>query len=100
MFHFQDNSASRGIYTVAFVLLHVIISYQRRRVKAVCGNTPLAVRDVTPLVRLEVLGLFEQNFGASQNIAFELPKRRNRRVSNVLSMFIANPPSKGKSFQN
>ena len=29
--------------------------------KAVCGNTPLAVRDVTPLVRLEVLGLFEQN---------------------------------------
>ena len=67
--------------------------------KAVSSNTPSVVRDVTPLVTLEVLGLFEQNFGASQNVAFELPKRRNRRTSNVLSMFNANPPSKG-SFQN
>ena len=36
------------------------IKRERRRVKAVCGNTPLAVRDVTPLVRLEVLGLLNK----------------------------------------
>ena len=49
--------------------------------KAVCGKTPPVMRDVTPLVRLDVLGLFERNFGASLNIAFQLPKPRNLPVA-------------------
>ena len=68
--------------------------------KAVYTETLSVVRDVTPLVRLDVLEHFEQNFGASQYIAFELPKRRNHRISNLLSMFIISAPSKGKSFQS
>jgi len=30
--------------------------------KAVCGKTPLVVRNVIPLVRLDILGLFEKYF--------------------------------------
>ena len=68
--------------------------------KAAYRQTLPVVRVVTPLVRLDVLELFEQNFGACQYIAFELPKRRNHRISNLLSMFIVSAPSKGKSFQS